>query len=226
MTHRSVRAATTGGSALAAALAGLALAGCSATHVGESWQCPIAQGSECESVAAADPALPDEAPAPVLGEPLYRAGADGDDGAREKRTCGAGCGAGFGPFAWLAQVLGIDGTDAGEPPGAGTRAAPEADGAAESSGDTPAGAMPGAPDEARVPVAGATGARAGSAHGTDDANEAPRRTSAPAPPTDEALREPEAIGRIWIAPFVDADGIYREGTWVRAVLAPAGWRRP
>ena len=42
--------------------------------------------------------------------------------------------------------------------------------------------------------------------------------------TEDDLREAEVVGRIWIAPFVDADGIYREGAYVRAVLAPAGWR--
>ena len=44
--------------------------------------------------------------------------------------------------------------------------------------------------------------------------------------TGNGLREPETIGRIWIAPFVDADGVYREGAWVRVVIAPAEWRLP
>ena len=44
--------------AAAAMLAALALAGCSATHVGEDWQCPLAQGEVCSSVATADPAVP------------------------------------------------------------------------------------------------------------------------------------------------------------------------
>ena len=38
------------------------------------------------------------------------------------------------------------------------------------------------------------------------------------------LRTDEIVARIWIAPFVDADGVYREASWVRAVLEPAGWR--
>ena len=42
-------------------------------------------------------------------------------------------------------------------------------------------------------------------------------------PVDD-LREPEVVGRVWIAPFVDADGIYREGAWVRLVIEPARWR--
>ncbi|MCY3829146.1 MAG: TraV family lipoprotein [Rhodospirillaceae bacterium] len=45
------------------------------------------------------------------------------------------------------------------------------------------------------------------------------------PPTDD-LRTGEVVARIWIAPFVDADGIYREGAYVRVVLEPAGWRLP
>ena len=40
------------------------------------------------------------------------------------------------------------------------------------------------------------------------------------------LRTGEVVARIWIAPFVDADGVYREGAWVRVVLEPAGWRLP
>ena len=47
-----------------------------------------------------------------------------------------------------------------------------------------------------------------------------------APAADASLRVPEVVGRIWIAPFVDADGIYREAHWVRVVLEPAGWKFP
>ena len=47
---------------------------------------------------------------------------------------------------------------------------------------------------------------------------------APAVPSGEDLRAPEVIGRVWIAPFVDADGIYREGSYVRLVIEPARWR--
>jgi len=47
----------------------------------------------------------------------------------------------------------------------------------------------------------------------------------PPPPAPDALRTGEVVGRIWIAPFVDAGGVYREGAWVRAVLAHAEWRR-
>ena len=58
----------------AAALAALLLAGCSSGHVGESWQCPLADAGTCDSVAAADPAVPDTNAArnAALGEPLWR----------------------------------------------------------------------------------------------------------------------------------------------------------
>ena len=43
----------------AAALAGaLLLGGCAATHVGNTWQCPLVRGSVCARVAEADPAAP------------------------------------------------------------------------------------------------------------------------------------------------------------------------
>ena len=42
----------------------------------------------------------------------------------------------------------------------------------------------------------------------------------PAPGGDD-LRTGEVVGRIWIAPFVDAAGVYREAGWVRVVIAPA-----
>ena len=42
----------------AALLAALLLTGCAGgSHVGESWQCPIAQGVACQSVSEADPAV-------------------------------------------------------------------------------------------------------------------------------------------------------------------------
>ena len=47
----------------------------------------------------------------------------------------------------------------------------------------------------------------------------------PAPaPAGGDLRTPELVGRVWIAPFADADGVYHEAGWVRLVIEPAGWR--
>ena len=43
-------------------------------------------------------------------------------------------------------------------------------------------------------------------------------------PAGDDLRTGEVVARIWIAPFVDADGVYREASHVRVVLEPAGWR--
>ena len=46
----------------------------------------------------------------------------------------------------------------------------------------------------------------------------------PAPEDLSGVREPETVGRMWIAPFVDAGGIYREGALVCFVIAPARWK--
>ena len=185
---------------LAALVAAMALAGCSATHVGESWQCPLAQGASCDSVAAADPAVPGARAdqRPVLREPLYRVrGTESSEAAPPARPCDAGCGTGFDPFAWLARLFGA--------------------GDAKSAPATPVAESP-APAAVRVPEAAADDAAV--------APEPPADTAAlpasPAPAGD--LRTGEAIGRIWIAPFVDADGVYREASHVRVVLEPAGWR--
>ena len=59
-----------------------------------------------------------------------------------------------------------------------------------------------------------------------DPDRTPSVSAAAAPNPPEDLRAPETIGRVWIAPFVDADGVYREGSWVRVVIAPAAWRLP
>ena len=156
-----------------AAAAGLLLAGCSATHVGESWQCPLAQGASCTSIAEADPAVPAGAaqPAVLFGDPLpgARRLVDGAAG-------GASCGSDCGPLAWFRKLFGSVG-----------------------------------------PPTVATVAQDG-----DDTTAAPSHAIA----DDASLRVPEVLGRIWIAPFVDADGIYREAHWVRVVLEPAGWKLP
>ena len=220
----------------AAMLAALVLAGCSSTHVGESWQCPLDQGGTCTSVEAADPAVPARAGeatgrvpgtsvagTSVLGEPLYRARAEPEsvpprDAARTERACDAAC----GPFAWLARLFGAD-TDAdGGKPGAGSAAAdvaarPGAEAALPLPADTaptPDGPAPGdSPPGDTAPVETPSMEPAGGDPSGDD-------------PAADDLREPEYVGRIWIAPFVDGDGIYREGAYVRLVIAPARWRLP
>ena len=177
---------------LAAVLAALALAGCSATHVGESWQCPLAQGAGCDSVAAADPAVPDAVSdvgatrAPVLRKPLYRVRGGRDAGAAGPaptavRECDAGCGV-FDPFGWLAKLFGAE------------------DGEEDGENDAPADTAP----ESAAPESAALAAEPEPAGGD--------------------LRTGEVVARIWIAPFVDGGGVYREAAHVRAVLEPAGWR--
>ena len=48
----------------------------------------------------------------------------------------------------------------------------------------------------------------------------------PPDPADETLRTKEQVARIWIAPYVDEEGVYREAGWVRVVVEPARWRLP
>ena len=146
----------------------LVLGGCSATHVVDAWQCPVAQGTACTSVAEADPAVTtvEKDRGPGTPEPAAQWGGDGDGGS------GAACAGNCDPLAWLAEWFG----------------APEErhDDTVEPDSTSPAGEVPDA--------------------------------------TDEGLRTKERIARIWIAPFVDAEGVYREGHWVRAVLEPSRWR--
>jgi len=148
--------------------AALVLGGCSATHVGDAWQCPVAQGAACASVAEADPAVTAAEKAQELGVPERPEPAGADVGGGSGRACARDC----GPVAWLAQWFGDPWEhDAG---------------AVEPDSASPAGEVP---DASR-----------------------------------ETLRTKERIARIWIAPFVDSRGVYREGHWVRAVLEPSRWR--
>ena len=211
--------------AAAPMLAALALAGCSATHVGEDWQCPLAQGEVCSSVATADPAVPKTLVPGTLvpktrvpntwdaanfaGEgPLYRPHGEAVAAAAVssragRRDCGSDC----GPLAWLAGLFeGFAGEDSVDEDTAATSQGAAGD---EHSGPSDAGRKPAAP--AAALQAAPENASIGSRPGHEDA-------------AGEDFREPEEIARIWIAPFVDAEGIYHEGAWVRAVIAPAAWR--
>ena len=186
----------------AAAVVAILLAGCSSGNIGEDWQCPLAKGGSCASVAAADPAVPKTGAAQALatGEPLRLLPRDSvadafparepvPDAIREPgqaspeaRSCEAECD--FDPFAWLARLFG--GSDDDDRPGDGSAGPARVDSAAS--------ALP-----------------AGPASGHDAAQA-------------DSLRTGEVVARIWIAPFVDADGVYREASHVRVVLKPAGWR--
>ena len=181
---------------LMAAGAVLALSGCAATHVGKSWQCPLAQGSQCTSVAAADPAVKDTADAerPARPAPLHRA-RDGD----ATGDCARGC----DPFAWIARLF------AGGAPGSAASGIEAAD----------VGRTDGASPES------ASSVETAAAEQTQPDMLAPSEAAAD-DVSAEGLRAPETIGRIWIAPHVDASGVYREGSYVRIVIAPADWKRP
>ena len=195
-------------------LGALALGGCSGTNVGSSWQCPLARGGTCDSVATADPAVPAAAPADgmTIRKALYRergeAVADRPPGnAEASGDCTGGCG--FDPFGWLARLFGADRKDAAKPT-----------------------AKP-APRHAVERLAGRAAVQTAPGPGDDPGNDLdadlPSETStlpAPAEPADEDLRTEEVVARIWIAPFVDGAGVYREASHVRVVLEPAGWRVP
>ena len=176
--------------------AALVLGGCAATHVGDSWQCPVAQGAACTSVADTDPAIraPGKAQGLATRTPLYQAKTDGAQGSGAPATrpgddtpCAKGC----DPMAWLAKWF---------------RTLWDRDALR------------------RIPL------RQGVPAGAADRNpfRQPKRAKDAAGdgPGVKALRTKERIARIWIAPFVDAHGVFREAHWVRAVLEPARWRWP
>ena len=196
----------------AAAIAALLLAGCSSGHVGDSWQCPLAEGGACDSVVAADPAVPDMGAARnrLLAEPLWRQRAD-DPGKPVAAPCGAECGGGFDPFGWLMRLFRAEAGEA-------------------EAGETETGRTDGAAQRSE-PAAGETVAAASAARNGERRPEEPEAVALPAEPASaeddpggDGLRTGEIVARIWIAPFVDADGVYREASHVRVVLEPAGWR--
>ena len=183
----------------------LGTTGCAGTNVGGSWQCPLAQGEACASVAAADPAAPAKVEtAPPAGEvPLYRsryrprtdagrtcANVGKKPATEAEKKCG-----GVFPFGWLARLFSSD-----------SHAASVSGNAGLEDRDEPVG-------DADISMSGSIDAL------PDDAQETRRIVP-------EDAREPERIGRVWIGPFVDADGVYREASWVRIVISPGSWRLP
>ncbi len=190
----------------AAILAALLLAGCSSSHIGEDWQCPLATGGSCASTAMADPAAPK--PAAVKrsapGEPIrllpLEASPNGADTPPMKTPpCATDCG--FDPFAWLERLFeGKGEEETGSAPAAAQPSIPSPD-VEERPAEPPAASLPGEPDADTGELA-----------------------SGPGNPEADDLRTDETVARIWIAPFVDAGGVYREASHVRVVLEPAGWR--
>ena len=200
----------------AAMFAALLLAGCSSGHIGESWQCPLAKGGSCDSVAAADPAVPDMDSRTVLGEPLWRVHVRAPEMPSET-VCTAGCGGVFDPFGRLVRLLGEsdDGDEersaAGQPDPATAAKVEILPAGPDREADAATSSTAREATEPRLAEPSAATLSAEPAAAEDD-------------PRAEDLRTGEVVARIWIAPFVDADGVYREASHVRVVLEPAGWR--
>ena len=226
----------------AAAMTAILLAGCSSGNIGESWQCPLAKGGSCDSVAAADPAVPDAGGRTARGEPLWQVRGSAPE-ARGETACTAGCGGGFDPFGWLARLFGVPDSSA-RPPGSGAGAGSLDSGAGAGSLDSGAGAGDGGSGDRAAPedtLAAPTGpvaeipSASGKAIPEKPASGAAEPATAPLPaepaaaedgPAAGDLRTGEVVARIWIAPFVDVNGVYREASHIRVVLEPAGWRLP
>ena len=152
---------------------------------------------------------PDAAPADrmTIREPLYRVRGGGQP-EPAAQPCEGGC-----RFRSLrlarARLFGADpGSDAG------------------ARGDGEAGSWP--DDAGPMKIAPETGTAPSQTAGADPAIESATGTPAlrVGPEPSAALRTEEVVARIWIAPFVDANGVYREAANVRVVLEPAGWRVP
>ncbi len=185
----------------AAAVVAIMLAGCSSGHIGEDWQCPLATGGSCAGVAAADPAVPKAGVVRTMatGEPIRLLPRDMEaERADLPAMESPSCEAecGFDPFGWLARLFG---------------------GSDDVNGER-LSATPSASDVAAKPVPD----RSDSGSGPLPADPASGHDAAQA----DGLRTGEVVARIWIAPFVDTDGVYREASHVRVVLEPAGWRFP
>ena len=223
--------------AAAMVAAALALSGCAATHVGEDWQCPLAQGSVCSSVAGADPAVPEtlvpETPVPGGGAPpAPRAPLYGGGEAKAERSVAdaeSGCEADCGPFAWFRGLLGLNDAEGGGEEAAVPVSGDDGEGVprARVQADAPSAgtaALPAPGPAAPVPGDGTLRDTGGPPAAAAEADNPP--LPAPAVAEDADLRTGEVIGRVWIAPFVDSGGVYREGSWVRLVIEPARWRAP
>ena len=199
----------------AALIGALALAGCSSGNIGESWQCPLAKGGSCESVAAADPAVPDAGGRTVLGEPLWQA-RGGALEAYPETVCETGCGGGFDPFGWLWRLFG-ESDDGGDERSAAGQLEPATAAKVET--------LPAGSDREADAVASSTAPEVAQPRPVEPAAALSAEPAAAedGPQTDD-LRTGEVVARIWIAPFVDANGVYREASYIRVVLEPARWR--
>ena len=204
----------------------LLLGGCATSHIGSEWPCPASQGTPCTSVSAADPARAPAVDAPAGGRVAGNAVAGGDypeesqrplyepDGnaeiararksGKDSRSASERCLGGCRPFAWLGRLTG----NAPGPEGSESTIADEPENAREENAlpESPS-AGPADLHPADLPPAGVPSA-------------------GPADLLSAGLRTEEVVGRIWIAPYVDGNGVYHEASWVRVVLEPARWRLP
>ena len=176
------------------------LGGCAASHVGSAWQCPMLEGQPCVSVAEVDPA---------------GAGAR-QSGAREAEI-------GVRPDSANRTV------PASATPLYRTPSATE-DGTDDTGAQSPrVGCRGGCRPFAWLRRLGRHGTAAtpdeGVAEAANENGDVEQAVAVEEPAADD-LRTPEVIGRIWIAPWVDAHGVYREASWVRVVFESAGWKHP
>ena len=179
--------------AVVGTLIAVGLGGCAATNIGNTWQCPLVQGSVCARVAEADPAGPQRISIDTPGDDVTASAQPAFQARRYRNGTGARV-----PGSRRAETARESG------PACRENCRPS---------DRP-------------------GRRAGS---TDEEPEARRETQAGmesgggdaelAAAWRDSARTPEVLGRIWIAPYADAAGVYHEGSWVRVVIEPAGWRR-
>ncbi len=151
---------------------------------------------------------------PVRGEPVPAPGSSPGrafepGGQAAEPPCPAACDGGFDPFAWLARLFQAEVHDGEARPAAGPAM-------------QPSDPLPG--EEAAAPAAARTAELEASSLPAEP--EAAEEHMGGGDPHGEDLRTGEIVARIWIAPFVDANGVYREASHVRVVLEPAGWRLP
>ena len=256
----------------------LAFTGCGANHVGETWQCPLAQGTQCASVESVDPAVrpalraielpplvPETFAAPESDMAVsIDAGVGTNTASLANQTDPAPCQSSCNPLGrfwrWLTGSESADPTIAEAGDSETLAASTHSASAAEAGVDAQTASLATVPISARLESAAGVGRADESASaanaipipatspvaGQPDSlhDVAPESQDFPVTVTDlvtdarlvtpghapvaslDEVRIPEKIGRIWIAPWVDANGVYREGAWVRVVISAATWRRP
>ena len=186
---------------LVGTLVAFALGGCAATNVGNTWQCPLVQGSVCARVAEADPAAPKRV---SMGTPADVVAATQPSAVRAR------------PFRARRYRNGTGARVPASGPAARARESePTCQGSCRLS-DRPgrgAGSTDEEPEDRRD-----TQAEAGS-----DGDRLQPAGLPPAGSWRDSARTPEVLGRIWIAAYVDTAGVYHEPSWVRVVIEPAGW---